>query len=398
MNKLDFVQSLIISKGFDIMCITETWLTAATYTNELLPPGFLVYRRDRGSRGGGVLVGVSDTVKSCLFACNDFVELIVVKVFASPIFLLCCLYIPPGCSVEYLQNVICALSLLPNDEDVIITGDFNVPDMNWSALIGESYQSTILGEFIFEQNLVQLIDVSTHKDGNILDLVMTNSPERVTRSSVESFPCCTESDHYLISLSVNCNITLNNSREDCCFLDYARGNMIDLDGYLLDTDFSHILLCDDIDEIWKHIKAKIIEGCHLFIPEKKIRKDRTPKWFNSVTKHLSKCVRTARRQACRSPSEGNLHRLLQREFEFQYAVRDSKAVYEQQLVNNFSSNPQKLYHHLSSLSRRNSTQHTIIHESLPVTDPVAKATTFSIQLLRIANFLSHPSFQPHLIN
>lgn len=39
------------------MCvITETWLHNAIYDEEIVPPGYQLYRCDRASRGGGVAI------------------------------------------------------------------------------------------------------------------------------------------------------------------------------------------------------------------------------------------------------------------------------------------------------------------------------------------------------
>ena len=60
------VQILVLSKYFDIICVTETWLSHFVYNNEILPSAFSVYGRDRASRGGGVMIVISDSVPSKL--------------------------------------------------------------------------------------------------------------------------------------------------------------------------------------------------------------------------------------------------------------------------------------------------------------------------------------------
>ena len=45
-----------------MFCITETWLSSTVLDNEILPSNFSLYRKDRESRGGGVLIAVNSLV------------------------------------------------------------------------------------------------------------------------------------------------------------------------------------------------------------------------------------------------------------------------------------------------------------------------------------------------
>ena len=56
-------------------------------------------------------------------------------------------------------------------------GDFNAPGSNWSSLCCNSHYSTSLCDFVFDYNLSQVIQISTHTGGNILDIVLTNTLE-----------------------------------------------------------------------------------------------------------------------------------------------------------------------------------------------------------------------------
>ena len=52
-----------------------------------------------------------------------------------------------------------------------------MPDINWSSLCDNSPYSTSLCDFMFDYNLSQVIQIPTHTEGNILDIVLTNTPE-----------------------------------------------------------------------------------------------------------------------------------------------------------------------------------------------------------------------------
>ena len=47
------------SSTFDVICITKTWLTNFIYDKEILPKVYTLYRKNRVTRGGGVLIAVN---------------------------------------------------------------------------------------------------------------------------------------------------------------------------------------------------------------------------------------------------------------------------------------------------------------------------------------------------
>ena len=55
-------QSFIYASSFDIIAITETWLSDHFHSNEILPNNFNLIRKDRGTRGGGVLLAINSSI------------------------------------------------------------------------------------------------------------------------------------------------------------------------------------------------------------------------------------------------------------------------------------------------------------------------------------------------
>ncbi len=51
-------QNYIYANNFDVVAVTETWLSGDVENHEILPYGYQVFRRDRGKRGGGVLFAI----------------------------------------------------------------------------------------------------------------------------------------------------------------------------------------------------------------------------------------------------------------------------------------------------------------------------------------------------
>ena len=96
-----------------IYCITETWLYNSVFDCEILPCEYTLYHKDRGSRGGGVLIAVSDSVPSVLISSPEELENITVNILIT----LCAVYVPPNSGDDYHKNLACVSSA----DSVILT-------------------------------------------------------------------------------------------------------------------------------------------------------------------------------------------------------------------------------------------------------------------------------------
>ena len=82
---------------------------------------------------------------------------------------------------SYLNNILDHLERLITiyELPIIVLGDFNCPDICWHTLASHSSRSSALCDFIFDNNMSQLITYPTHHNGHILDLLFTNDPDSV---------------------------------------------------------------------------------------------------------------------------------------------------------------------------------------------------------------------------
>ena len=83
-NKLTHFQSFVYSSPFHVIASSETWLTDKIYSREILSSGYTLYRSDRNTRGGGVLVCVSSSLSSHLIVSYSSIDMVVVKIQTSP--------------------------------------------------------------------------------------------------------------------------------------------------------------------------------------------------------------------------------------------------------------------------------------------------------------------------
>ena len=134
MNKLSNFQSFVYSNPFEIYCITETWLSDFVYDHEIIPSKFNIYCKDRKSRGGGVLVAVSESLQSSIIPSPENLELISVSITHRDTIIICTVY--------YLNSLFLYLSnLITLHDHISLVGDFNFPDINWDTLSGSYLQN-----------------------------------------------------------------------------------------------------------------------------------------------------------------------------------------------------------------------------------------------------------------
>ena len=172
------------------------------FNREILPPGFSVYRKDRGSQSRGVMVAVSNHIPSKSIQVQSPCELFVVNLTLNPSTFICYAHVPPSSPTSYLENIAQALHTLPSSSThLILLGDFNIIDANWSTLHSLSPSLSSFCDHLFSFNMQQIINASTHIQGNTLDLVFSNQPNLFSNLTVSP----TYSDHqlrYLITPTV----------------------------------------------------------------------------------------------------------------------------------------------------------------------------------------------------
>ncbi len=232
-NKPSIIQSLITAKGLDVVCVTETWLTPSFSSHEVVSSNFEIFRRDRGSCGGGILVAVSKKLLAREIIISSAVELLAVEVFSRPKLTIACIYIPPACSESY---VIASVNTLDFTSDVMVCGDFNCPDINWKTLSATTPISTKLCDLAYSSNLVQMVSFPTHILGNCLDLILVNCPNRVFDVTGDTTSFMSASDHFAVSVTIKsgyCNFELPCATRG---FNFFSADYLAVENFLLDYD------------------------------------------------------------------------------------------------------------------------------------------------------------------
>jgi len=166
----------------DILCGCETWLNPSINDAEILPPhsDYSVHRKDRHDGYGGSLILVRNNIQCEKIEIDTPCDILFIKVecMNKETLIIGSAYRPTNNNEEYatqLYNTISSICSQFNKATIWITGDFNLPDINWknNSIDGHQYRTPINELFLkfgAELGLSHIIDFPTRCD-NILSLL-----------------------------------------------------------------------------------------------------------------------------------------------------------------------------------------------------------------------------------
>lgn len=185
MPKRDEVASFLNDSNSDIVAITETWLTPDITDNEIILGNstYNIYPKDRTERrGGGVLLGIKQTLSSFLIDTNSPLEIVwVACATLSTKALIGVCYRPPdnhGSFVDDLRKSLAKATQNYPCDNIYLFGDFNYPHIDWTHLSSSCRESNDFLNLLLDFNLFQFVNQPT-RGANVLDLILTSAPNTV---------------------------------------------------------------------------------------------------------------------------------------------------------------------------------------------------------------------------
>ena len=166
---------------------------------------------------GGVLIAIKDSIPASVISSipsNHAPEIITVRLNLRKTTILSCVYLPPSPSYSNMNDAISNLTQITDanpSADTIFVGDFNLPDVQWDTL---SSTSCAFCDFVFDNSLTQLINHSTHIQGNILNLVLSNSIDCVVSLTVANDNNWIATDHFTVTFQLSQQTELNREPND----------------------------------------------------------------------------------------------------------------------------------------------------------------------------------------
>ena len=367
-RKISNFQSLVYALSPSIVAVTETWLSEAIFDNELLPKGYTIFRKDRASRGGGVLLAAANYLPITLLPSPSDLEILWVQLGTPHPFHICVVYAPPSSNDSYWLSLLAFIrTVFSTGCPTFLVGDLNCPDIVWSTLSGSCSTSSMLCDLLFDLQLVQAVEEPTHTKGNTLDLIISNSEVSLSDVKVHQnhlFP----SDHFLITFSINTAISRPHHNSSTTFFDYSKADLDSMCHFLLDWDFSPCFHSQDVETIWVLIKSAVSTAITKFVPTVSCsrRNSNLPKWFDKDLRHNLNCLRSLRRR-CKSllhPTSHLSEKLFTAESGMMESIISAKADYEAKLVDDFAhNNNARIFSHINSMTKQDQLPLKMYHES-----------------------------------
>ena len=163
----------------------------------------------------------------------------------------------------------------------MLIGDFNLPGIPWGSdvdRVNEPIKTSFINSFA-ENGLEQCITESTHRAGNILDLLLSTSINSIINLKVNDTPLC-KSDHFSITFEVELKVKRRKPIKRKCF-NFKKADWENLNTNLASIDWYSLLDSRDPNESWKIFTSVVHHHLNENIPTITIKGEFNPPWFDS---------------------------------------------------------------------------------------------------------------------
>jgi len=403
---IDELRATLTTSKIDILAINETKLDSSISNSEINIPGFEIARRDRavnGRSGGGVCFYVRTNINFEIMSdlSDERLELITIEIAmpCSNPYLVSTWYRPPNSSIELFQAFEELLEKIDRTNlEYYLLGDINC-DMLATNLRPSKHLSDILDIYGLEQLIKDPTRITQHSK-TLIDLCITNTPEKIVRSGVIDIGI---SDH---SLAFMCRKTKYNRKNS---------RIIEIRSF---TKFNDDLFLQDIsqlpwieietssnnpNEMWNQWREMFMSCVNKHAPtrHKRVGKQK-PSWF---TNDLIVKIRNRNYLKRKAISSGDNHLWTQYKKarnNTNNAIKQTKKQYFVENLEIHKNDQRKTWSLLNELTSRkpknDSTVSQLKHNDKQITSPIEIANSFNTYFTSIgetlASSIQHDSNSP----
>ncbi len=387
-SKVPQLEIFLDIENIDVVIGTESKLGNDVYNAEVFPPNYRVYRRDRASGGGGVFIAVRDNIP-CYIRSDlmmDSTELIWCQLtLKDQNVLVGAFYRQPKRTIDdSLINLDQSLATLRNTTNapyIILGGDFNVPDMNWTdeTVTADNPLQEKLLDIADDHQLTQTVPFTTrrHANGteNTLDLLYTSHPSLLNKVR----PHSGISDHsaVLATFDTKVKIKAKPSRSIPQWKSVDEVEFRKQAEELARNFHRNQPENKTVDENWKFFGNSMNNLVKSHVPHKTYRGNRGAPWFNN---HLKKMTRKKEKLYARAKnSSRDDHWTAYKDYQKKVnkAIRKSKRNHVSEIIS--SDQPKKFWRFVRSNKKDNTGVPVLKVNNITLTKDSEKAAALSTQ-------------------
>ncbi|KAK4826132.1 hypothetical protein QYF61_005284 [Mycteria americana] len=175
-------------------------------------------------------------------------------------------------------------------QNLVLMGDFNYPDICWKNNTAAHMSSIRFLECVEDCFLIQMLDVPTRNEA-LLDLLLTNQENLLCNISVSDSLSC--SDHNIVEFGILLSMLKVSTKTKV--LDFRRANFSSLRAQLGGIPWEASMEDKGASECWEFFKNALLEAQNQFIPfkGKGSRQSKRPPWLNCELLSLLRTKREA---------------------------------------------------------------------------------------------------------
>ena len=374
-NKVSELSVISKNPAVGILCACETHFTKDLLDAELAIPNFELFREDRaiGKKGGGSAIYVRKDFhaeKLDWFKDTDTIAL-KIKLPSCELYVICMYRSTAFKTIEENEKLLSQISCIPTDCDknILIVGDLNLPDVDWSRGIVISPENSIdkkinmqcefLDTFIakgFKWYIEDKVTRIRRVDGNLqqstLDQVLATNENLV--NCVDVCAPLGKSDHVslMVELNVNVNLDFINTKSK----NWYKVNSDFVNAHATNIDWGYTENANSVDDMWNELNHKMLSISDK-IPETVIKSNRKGEILEKLPWDSSKLVRKRKEkdQAWKAfddnPNMIEFQTALFKQDQYACVEYDAKIKYEKKIVSALKRNSKPYFRYLRSKNK-----------------------------------------------
>ncbi len=195
------------------------------------------------------------------------------------------IYRPPSAQAESISEL--ATVVREAGKNSILFGDFNLPDIEWELGTARGRAAELL-EAVQDNMMEQLVDFPTHIKENMLDLLLTNIPDRV--EEVTDAGRLGKSDHVIIVTKIEVGRDSEEEKEP--LPDWRRADWDTMRDELSNINWRARLERKKTSDAWRTFVGTVTRLVEKHVPPRRRRNPNRPAW---MTREILRAVRKKKR-------------------------------------------------------------------------------------------------------